>query len=111
MAKGSPEKGDVLLMVGTRKGSFLYWSDPDRKEWQRNMSHDGWMIHHMMHDPRDNSIYAATNSDVFGAVVQRSSDFGENWEQRSEKLDYEGDGERRVRGCLSVRRWRVDLGR
>ncbi len=97
MANGSPEKGDVLLMVGTRKGSFLYWSDPDRKEWQRNISHEGWMIHHMMHDPRDNSIYAATNSDVFGAVVQRSSDFGENWEQRSEKLDYEGDGERRVR--------------
>ncbi len=97
MAERTPEKGNVLLMVGTRKGSFLYWSDPDRKAWHRNVSHDGWMVHHLTHDPRDNSVYAATNSDVFGAVVQHSSDFGVTWERRSEKLDYSGGSERRVR--------------
>ena len=97
MAERSPEKGDVLLMVGTRKGSFLYWSDPDRKEWHRSMSHDGWMVHHLMHDARDNSVYAATNSDVFGAVIQRTPDFGRSWEKRSEKLDYPPDSDLRVR--------------
>lgn len=97
MATRTPEKGDVLLMVGTRKGSFVYWSDPDRKDWHYRPSHDGWMVHHMTHDSRDNSIYAATNSEVFGAVVQRSEDFGGSWDRPSEKLDYAGDSERRVR--------------
>jgi photosystem II stability/assembly factor-like uncharacterized protein len=97
MASGSPQKGDVLLMVGTRKGSFLYWSDPDREQWQRAINHEGLMVHHMIHDPRDNSIYAATNSGFFDAIVQRTPDFGQTWEKRSEKLDYPGDSERRVR--------------
>ena len=27
----APMKGDVVVMVGTKKGSFLFWSDPARK--------------------------------------------------------------------------------
>ena len=29
----SPRKGDVLLLVGTRKGAFILSSDPGRKDW------------------------------------------------------------------------------
>ena len=42
------------------------------------------MVHHMTLDPRDNSIYAATNSGTLDGVVQRTSDFGATWERRSE---------------------------
>lgn len=30
----SVHPGDVLIMVGTRKGSFLLSSGPDRRHWQ-----------------------------------------------------------------------------
>ena len=93
----TPNEGDVLLMVGTRKGGFLFWSDPDRKDWRRSLHHQGWMVHHMAHDPRDNSIYAATNSGNFDGLVQRTPDFGATWEKRSEKLDYPAESEYRVR--------------
>jgi hypothetical protein len=34
MAQGlSARKGDVLVMVGTRKGSFILSSDPVRQDW------------------------------------------------------------------------------
>ena len=33
--------GDVLLMVGTRKGSFLLSSDPSRQSWQVQGPHSG----------------------------------------------------------------------
>ena len=97
MAGNQPKSGDVLLMVGTRKGAFLFWSDHKRKDWGRSMHHPGWMVHHMEYDGRDGSLYAATNGEVFGALVQRSQDFGATWEARSEKLDYPGESERRVR--------------
>jgi len=72
----APKVGDVLVMVGTKKGSFLFWSDPARMQWQRSQHHRSWMVHHLAHDPRDNSIYAATNSGNYDGVVQRTPDFG-----------------------------------
>lgn len=93
----APKVGDVLVMVGTKKGSFLFWSDPARRRWQRSQHHKGWMVHHLAHDPRDNSIYAATNSGNYDGVVQRTPDFGATWERRSEKLDFPAESEHRVR--------------
>ena len=93
----APKVGDVLVMVGTKKGSFLFWSDPARMQWQRSQHHRGWMVHHLAHDPRDNSIYAATNSGNYDGVVQRTPDFGATWERRSEKLDFPAESEHRVR--------------
>lgn len=97
MASDTPREGDVLVMAGTRKGSFLFWSDPDRRQWQRAVHHQGLMVHHMLHDPRDNSIYAATNSSFFDAVVQRTPDFGKTWEKPEGRLEYPDESERQVR--------------
>jgi photosystem II stability/assembly factor-like uncharacterized protein len=93
----APKQGDVVMMVGTKKGGFLFWSDPGRNDWQRSLHHRGWMVHHMTLDPKDNSIYAATNSGTLDGVVQRTSDFGATWERRSEKLDFPAESEHRVR--------------
>ena len=39
MMTDAPKKGDVLVMVGTKKGGFLFCRDPARKEWQRSQHH------------------------------------------------------------------------
>ena len=40
-----PRVGDTLVMVGTRKGAFLFWSDKGRRVWQRSHHHLGWTTH------------------------------------------------------------------
>lgn len=102
MTGEGPQRGDVLVMVGTRKGGFLFWSDERRRDWRRKPVHAGWMVHHMAFDPRDQSVYAATNGEVFGGLVQRSADFGETWKARSEKLDYPAESAHRVRKVWHV---------
>lgn len=37
----APKQGDVVVMVGTKKGGFLFWSDPGRNDWQRSLHHRG----------------------------------------------------------------------
>lgn len=100
-----PRSGDILVMVGTRKGTFLFWSDPDRKSWQRAQHHLGWSTHALSYDPRHGSIYAATNSAVYGGLVQRSDDGGATWESFNQGLDFSADEERRVREV-----WQVEPG-
>lgn len=97
MTQQTPKSGDVIVMVGTRKGAFLFWSDAARKRWRRAAHHPGWMVHHMAYDAQDSSLYAATNSEVFGGLVQRSTDLGGSWSQENSGLDYPGDSEHRVR--------------
>ena len=38
-----PRPGDVLVMAGTRKGSFLFWSDPARRAWRRSHDHSDYL--------------------------------------------------------------------
>lgn len=97
-----PQPGDVLVMVGTKKGSFLFWSDPAREVWQRAHHHLGWSAHAINYDLRHDSIYAATNSAVFGALVQRSDDGGVMWQHLNQGLDFPPEEERRVREVWQV---------
>ena len=32
MTTDSPQRGDVLVLVGTKKGGFLFWSDERRRD-------------------------------------------------------------------------------
>lgn len=98
----APAPGDVLVMVGTRKGTFLFWSDDERRTWQRSEHHLGWSRRAMSYDVRTNTIYAAVSSDVFGGLVQRSRDDGRTWEHFNEGLDFPAAEERRVRQIWQV---------
>ena len=70
----------VLVLVGTRKGLFLLESDESRRDWKlEGPLLTGWSIFHAMLDARDGTIHAATNNEVYGATVHRSSDRGETW--------------------------------
>lgn len=100
-----PQPGDVVLMVGTRKGTFLFWSDSTRHNWQRSYHHVGWSTHAVSYDSRHGSIYAATNSAVYGGLIQRSDDGGRTWQHLNQGLDFAPDEERRVREI-----WQVQAG-
>jgi photosystem II stability/assembly factor-like uncharacterized protein len=100
-----PQPGDVLVLAGTRKGTFLFWSDEDRRSWQQSQHHLGWSTHAASYDPRTGAIYAGVNSDVFGGLVQRSLDGGRTWEHQNQGLDFAAEDERRVRQV-----WQVQAG-
>jgi photosystem II stability/assembly factor-like uncharacterized protein len=79
----------TVLIIGTRKGCFLFESDEARRHWQlRGPFCEGWPIYHAIHDPGSSAIYAAAASEWHGASVWRSPDLGETWEQSSEGLNY-----------------------
>lgn len=76
-------KQAVYLLAGTKKGAFVFESSSSRRSWKmRGPYFEGMAVHHMASDPTDGGTwYAAVNSDVWGAVVQKSSDLGETWKQ------------------------------
>lgn len=75
----------VLVLAGTRKGLFLLRSDEGRRDWQlEGPLLTGWEVMHATLDRRNETIYAATNTFVYGATVHRSTDLGANWERAEE---------------------------
>ncbi len=76
------QSSKVVVMVGTRKGAFLYTSDLNRKKWSASdLKFKGWTVMHMMLDPRDRRMHAAVGSFVFGPATHYSDDLGESWTQ------------------------------
>jgi photosystem II stability/assembly factor-like uncharacterized protein len=94
------------LLVGTRKGLFVLSSDDEHRDWEvSGPLLKGWEVFHAVPDPRDGSVYAATNSFVYGATVHRSEDRGENW-TRAEELGLPEDT-----GLTLEKTWHVRPGR
>ena len=80
MTRSSARRGDVLLMVGTRKGGFLINSGDGRKTWNLSQPHfAGTPVSHEVYDPRTGSIYAAVNETVWGTEINVSHDLGASW--------------------------------
>ena len=75
------KKGDIILLVGTRKGAFLLTSDRARRSWEvSGPLHAGSDVFHMAYDGREGgTILAAINSPVWGPEIQRSHDLGATW--------------------------------
>jgi photosystem II stability/assembly factor-like uncharacterized protein len=72
----------VKVLVGTRKGGFIFTSDKDRKKWAASdILFKGWNLMHMNMDPRDGRLHAAVDHFVFGATTQHSDDLGQTWTQ------------------------------
>ncbi len=111
-----PKRGDVLVLVGTRKGGFILASEPARNQWSVSEpqfsggepvtldsipgapsgSGPAGDIFHMAFDPRDGgTIVAAISSIIWGPEIHRSRDFGKTW-QSSSKGPRFSDGDRTV---------------
>jgi photosystem II stability/assembly factor-like uncharacterized protein len=108
-ARVSGKSHEVVVLVGTRKGGFIFRSDLRRKGWKlEGPLFPGMQVHHFIADYRDpaQTMYAATNSDWFGADVQRTVDGGKTWSATNGGVRYEPDAE------LSVKRvWHIRPGR
>jgi photosystem II stability/assembly factor-like uncharacterized protein len=84
---------NVHLLVGTRKGAFMYSSDARRERWElSDPILPGWSIYHMNGDARDGKrrFYAAANHWAWGPSVARSDD-GKDWDFRSPGLKFGED--------------------
>jgi photosystem II stability/assembly factor-like uncharacterized protein len=72
----------VRVLVGTRKGGFIFTSDQARKEWSvSDILFKGWNMMHMVMDARDGRLHAALNHFVFGTTTHYSDDLGQTWKQ------------------------------
>ncbi len=78
------DKTRVLVLVGTRKGAFIFESNRNRKKWSVSGPHfAGWSVHHLIHDARVGGagmLLAALNHDVYGPNIQHSTDLGQTWQ-------------------------------
>jgi hypothetical protein len=74
--------GDVLVLVGTMKGAFLFRSNGGRARWETGGPHfPGQSIYAMAYDGRNGRrrLWASTNSMHWGGVLRSSDDFGRTW--------------------------------
>ena len=77
-----PREGDVILLVGTRKGAFIFSADCDRSKWE--MSGPFWpgsdIFHFVYDDRRSSRLWVVRYDPVFGSEIHRSDDFGATWQ-------------------------------
>ncbi len=71
----------VLLLVGTRKGAWLYHGDAERRNWRVDGPHFlGHIVHHLVLDPRDRrTLVMASKTGHLGPSIFRSTDLGRTW--------------------------------
>jgi hypothetical protein len=77
-----PTSGDVVLLVGTMKGAFLFRSDAARKDWEVGGPYfPGRAIYAFAYDDRSGRrrLWSAVNSSVWGSYLSSSDDFGQTW--------------------------------
>lgn len=75
-----------VLLVATRKGAWLFHSDPGRLQWRVDGPHFlGHTIHHLVADPRDaQTLLAAAKTGHLGPTVFRSEDRGHTWAEATQ---------------------------
>jgi photosystem II stability/assembly factor-like uncharacterized protein len=71
----------LCLLVGTRKGVWVYRTNADRERWHVEGPHFfGQIAHHAVLDPRDGrTMVVAAKTGHLGPTVFRSSDAGRTW--------------------------------
>lgn len=73
----------VLLLVATRKGAWLYRGDAARRSWRADGPHFlGHIVSHLVLDPRDGrTLLAAAKTGHIGPSLFRSTDLGRSWQE------------------------------
>ena len=80
--------GAIPLLVGARKGAWIYTSDESRTQWSvTGPLFLGQIVNHFVRDPRDGkTLLMAASTGHLGPTVLRSTDGGETWTDCSEGL-------------------------
>ena len=73
----------VQLLIGTRKGAWIYRGDAARAKWSvEGPIHLGEIINHLVLDPRDGrTLLMAAMTGHLGPTIFRSVDGGANWKE------------------------------
>lgn len=80
VAKSSAKSRQLVLLVGTVKGVFVYHGDEARAKWKLTGPHlGGWEVFSLCGDSRGGRILAGTEDPRNGPTIRVSSDFGANW--------------------------------
>lgn len=81
MAARSSKSSRVALLVGTRKGAWVFTSDAARKKWSaEGPFRFGEIVYHFLLDPRDGrTMVMALKAGHLGPTVVRSTDRGKTW--------------------------------
>ncbi|HVG24530.1 MAG TPA: exo-alpha-sialidase [Thermoanaerobaculia bacterium] len=77
-----PQSGDVLLLVGTMKGAFVFRSDRSRSRWEMGGPYfPGSAVYALAFDGRGgrNRLWAGPQSMHWGPLLRASDDFGRTW--------------------------------
>lgn len=94
----------VLILVGTKKGTFIVESDAERRSWElRGPFCETWPMNHVIADPATGTIYGGGGNEWFGPAVWKSTDLGASWTHSSEGLAYPA-GEDPIKSVWSVAR-------
>jgi len=77
------EQPQLVLLVATRKGAWLYHGDAARENWRVDGPHFlGHIISHLVLDPRDGqTLLAAAKTGHLGPTIFRSTDLGRSWSE------------------------------
>ena len=76
------DDGDVVLLVGTTKGAFLFRSDAARDTWTAEGPHfPGSEVYALALDQREGrrTLWAAPGNPFFGVTLRKSDDGGGKW--------------------------------
>lgn len=75
----------MLLLVGTRKGAWMFHGDASRRSWRVDGPHMlGQIVNHLVLDPRDRrTLLMAAKTGHLGPTVFRSADMGRTWKEAS----------------------------
>lgn len=92
----------VLVLVGTKKGAFIFEGDAGRRSWKlRGPFCETWPMNHVIADPATGTIYGGGGNEWFGPAVWKSIDLGATWTHASEGLAYAA-GEAPIKSVWSV---------
>lgn len=71
----------IQLLIGTRKGAWIFRSDVSRQAWTVDGPHHlGSIVNHLVLDPRDGrTMLMAASTGHLGPTIFRSSDGGATW--------------------------------
>ncbi|UCV20719.1 WD40/YVTN/BNR-like repeat-containing protein [Ferribacterium limneticum] len=83
MSTQETKQGQLVLLVATRKGAWLFHADAARQTWRVDGPHFlGQIINHLVLDPRDGrTLLAAAKTGHLGPTVFRSTDLGKTWQE------------------------------
>ena len=77
-----PAAGDVLVLVGTMKGAFIFSSDKSRRKWKVDGPHfPGEAVYSIAYDSRGGRTrtLVGAHSNHWGSTIRLSDDFGRSW--------------------------------